>query len=420
MGELHYKEIRQTTVSISPHAEGLRLRWRVGKKRPELYIPASQVNCDKIAQKIKAVIEYDLLTGSYDESLRRYKGLMKLAAHTERLESELNRPIQPVSVLPYQKPLSLTPKLDILKEFDRYIAAKSLNPDSEDLSSYYTQTRAMLKKWGDFDPEQTPVLLSKEAIGPKTFNDRRNCLVKFFGWLVRKGKLPDNPLQEVSTKRRQRNTEQRKPFTDMEVALILDALKTDRYKKKSARYSHHQYYPLVAFMIQTGVRNAEAIGLQVRDVLWDRGEIKICRALARTRKGTNEAARKEKGTKTNNVRYLPMNEFLIDLLKPQCLGKKGTDLVFTNEAGRMIDDRMFQRRVFKPLLEELKLQDRDLYACRHTFATRAVQAGMKAHEVAYLMGDNLQTVVANYYHSERVTTSLPNLTSSIMDMKKTE
>jgi integrase len=73
----------------------------------------------------------------------------------------------------------------------------------------------------------------------------------------------------------------------------------------------------------------------------------------------------------------------------------------------MIDDRMFQRRTFKPVLQALGIQDRDLYSCRHTFATRAVQSGMKAHEVAYLMGDNLQTVIANYYHKERVSVPLP-------------
>ncbi len=75
----------------------------------------------------------------------------------------------------------------------------------------------------------------------------------------------------------------------------------------------------------------------------------------------------------------------------------------------MIDDRMFQRRTFKPVLKELNIQERDLYACRHTFATRAVQAGLKAHEVAYIMGDNLQTVIANYYHKEKLTVALPDL-----------
>jgi hypothetical protein len=38
---------------------------------------------------------------------------------------------------------------------------------------------------------------------------------------------------------------------------------------------------------------------------------------------------------------------------------------------------------------------------------------MKAHEVAYLMGDNQQTVIENYYNKERVTMALPYIINCI-------
>lgn len=395
-------------VSICKDKNTIRLRWRYRSKRFSFNLfKYTNANLVK-AKKVAVIIQGDILTGAFDDSLRRYKLLLVHMAQPLSLNENISASI-PLRPSKEENGNSDAVHGTTLTDFDRYIAAKSMNPESEDLSSYYTQTRAMMKKWVDFDLEDIPVLLNKEKFGPKTFNDRRNCLFKFFNWLVRKGKLADNPLVDVGTKKRQRHTEQRKPFTEEEIATILDALKTDRFRKKCSRYSHAQYYPLVAFIIQTGVRNAEAIGLQVRDVLWHTREIKICRALARTSKDTNEAARKQKGTKNNNVRFIPMNTFLASLLKPLCSGKKGTALVFTNEGGRMIDDRAFQRRTFKPVLKELNIQDRDLYACRHTFATRAVQSGMKAHEVAYLMGDDLQTVIANYYHQEKITVGLPVL-----------
>ena len=396
------------TVSICKDKNTIRLRWRYKTKRYSLNLFLYNKSNLLRAKKIALAIEDDIARNAFDESLNRYKAIITQFSQKHSTEDgESHSHIEETP--PKEVSGGANFQISILEDFDRYIAAKSMDPHSEDLSSYYTQTKAMLQKWGDFDPEDAPALLSKERFGPKTFNDRRNCLYKFFSWLVRKRKVQDNPLAEVSTKKRQRNAEQRKPFTEKEIAMILDALKNDRFRKKCSRYSHAQYYPIVAFMIQTGVRNGEAIGLQVRDVLWQTGEIMICRALARTSKGSNEAARKEKGTKTNNVRFIPMNNFLFDLLKPLCVRKKGTDLVFTNESGRMIDDRMFQRRIFKPLLKELKIQDRDLYACRHTFATRVVQTGIKAHEVAYLMGDNLQTVIANYYHKEKITVVLPSV-----------
>lgn len=377
-------------VSISKHAEGVRLRWRVSGKRPELYVPDSTPNHSITVERLKRVIEDDCLQGTYDPTLVRYKQMLKYSLVPEIALS--NR------------------TLDLVKEFNSYLGAKSIRIGS-DLPSYYDQTRRLLELWNQVSLDDIPVLLANKDYSPRTFNDRRNCLSRFFKYLVRKKKILDNPLEEVTTRKPADHIEKRVPFTQQEVLRILSALKNDTFRK--GRYTHSQYYPLVAFMVQTGVRNAEALGLQVRDVKFDTGELRICRSLARTKRGTHAAARKEKGTKTDNIRYIPMNTFLIDLLVPLCTGKTDTQLVFINQNGNSIDDKKFQDRVFKPVLRQLGIPNRDLYALRHTFATRAVQSGMKPHEVAYLMGDNLDTIIKNYYHKEKIQTVLPEMINII-------
>lgn len=373
-------------ISVSKHAEGVRLRWRIGSKRPELYISGSVVNFDITAARLKQIIEEDVLQDRYDHTLNRYKQMLKYSLVPE---------------------VSITSRsLDLVYEFNLYLGAKSIRSEGQ-VPSYYAYTRTLLQQWGNVHPDQIPLLLANKNYAPRSFNDRRNCLSRFFKFLVRKKKIPDNPLEEVQTKKPASYIETRVPFTQTEVSRILLALQNNTYRK--GRYSHSQYYPLVAFMLQTGVRNGEALGLQVRDVQWETEEIKICRTLARTRKGTHAAARIEKGTKTDNIRYIPINMFLKKLLLPLCQDKTPTELVLTNENGNMIDDKKFQDRIFKPLLLKLGIPDRDLYACRHTFATRAVQAGMRPHEVAYLMGDNLDTIIANYYHKDKIQTVLPEM-----------
>lgn len=379
-------------ISISKHAEGVRLRWRIANKRPELYIPASIGNHELTAHRLKQVIEEDSLLNRYDPTLVRYKQMVKY------------------SLIPETTVYSYHRQLDLVKEFNQYLGAKSIRSDG-DIPTYYKYTRNLLSSWGNVPLDDIPLLLANKNYAPRSFNDRRNCLSRFFNYLVRKKKIPDNPLEEVQTRKPADHIESRVPFTQLEVQKILYALQNNVYQK--GRYTHSQYYPLVAFMIQTGVRNGEAIGLQVRDIHWDTVEIKICRSLARTSRGTHAAARIEKGTKTDNVRYIPMNSFLVDLLKPLCAERSDTTLVFTNQNGNCIDDKKFQDRVFKPLLKKLGIPDRDLYACRHTFATRAVQAGLKAPEVAYLMGDNLDTIIRNYYHKEKIITTLPDMTNLI-------
>lgn len=405
------------SVSVSSYKNGLRIRWRYNGLRPEIYVPPSVPDFATIASLVKTCIEKDLSSGNYDETLRRYRAFLEF----EKAALQEGEVVQ-------QKQSSFIPQgwhreevhqmtsgesINVLKEFNRYLAAKSLSLDPDKLSSYYTQTIAMLKKWGDFDIEDTPLKLGAEAFGNKTFNDRRNCLIKFFKWLVKKGKIKENPLEEVATKRRQRKCDQRKPFTEQEIVAILEALRTDRFKKPSSRYSHSQYAPFVSFMLYTGVRNAEAVGLKVKDVVFPKGDdlrtghIRIARTLARTNKGTHMGARKEKGTKMDNIRLLPFNQPLLDLLQPVCRNRNPEEYVFMNENGNPIDDKQFLKRVFKPVQEQLGIEKRDLYACRHTFATWAVQTGVKPHEVANMMGDRVETVLENYFHNNRRPELLP-------------
>lgn len=58
------------------------------------------------------------------------------------------------------------------------------------------------------------------------------------------------------------------------------------------------------------MRNAEAVGLKVRKIDLALEHIEISETLARTTKGTYNAARISKGTKTDNTRYIPLNDEL--------------------------------------------------------------------------------------------------------------
>lgn len=405
------------SVSISPYRNGLRIRWRHNGQRAVIYVPPSVPDFATTASLIKTCIEQDLSSGNYDETLRRYRAFLEFEQAALQEEKVVQQNLSSFNPIGFYKEeihqINTGELFDVLKEFYRYLAAKSLSLDPEMLSSYYTQTIAMLKKWGQFDIEDTPLKLGAETFGPKTFNDRRNCLFKFFNWLVRKGKIKENPLAEVATKRRQRKCDQRKPFTEQEIVSILDALRTDKFRKPSSRYSHSQYVPFVEFMLYTGVRNAEAVGLKVKDIIFPKGDdlktghIRITRTLARTSKGTHIGARKEKGTKMDNVRLLPFNQPLLDLLLTICRNRNSEEYVFLNENGNPIDDKQLLKRVFKPVQEQLGIEKRDLYACRHTFATWAVQEGVKPHEVANMMGDRVETVLENYFHNNRRPELLP-------------
>lgn len=121
----------------------------------------------------------------------------------------------------------------------------------------------MLKRWTKFTPNQLLERLNKENLGAQTYNERLVILSNFSQWMVKKSLWKSNPLEGVSKKKIQKTEKSnRRPLTPNEITLILDAFKSDKYCKNST-YKHSQYYPFLYFIFQTGVRNAEAVGLRV-------------------------------------------------------------------------------------------------------------------------------------------------------------
>jgi integrase len=135
--------------------------------------------------------------------------------------------------------------------------------------------------------------------------------------------------------------------------------------------------------------------------------LKIQRALARTLKGTHPKARIDKETKNGKVRYLPLSPELKEVLLPLLINKQPTDLVFSSVNSLCINDRMFTRRVFKPVLRALSIEYRTLYACRHGFSSRLLAANVNPFNVAYLMGNSPEVVLRYYAHLMSIPETLP-------------
>jgi integrase len=370
------------TVSIENYRERIRLRWRFQGVRYALNLSAyTKVNLIQ-AKKIASVIEQDMALGNFDNSLAKYKS------------TKINSPLK-----------SHVSMVDL---FERWVINYK-NLDFNKNSDYF-YFRNTIRKWGVFNSETILLKLNSEKFSPKTYNNRLGILKGFSNWLVEIKIWETNPLKSVCSKKINKlDKKDRQPFTVEEIQMILKAFREDSFCPKSSRFSHSHYYSFLYFIFKTGVRNSEAVGLQVQNIDIVKGLIMINQVLARTVKGTHSSARVRKETKNGKVRYIPLTEDLKSLLEPLVKGKNGEDLVFQSHYGLSIDDRMFQRRVFKPVLKALGIEDRVLYACRHTFATRCVENGINPVITAYLMGNNPETALRNYVHLQNIPKQLPDL-----------
>jgi integrase len=351
----------------------IRIRWTYLKDRYSLTVGDYTPENNRIAKTVIKQLKADIATKTFDVSLCSYREL---------------------------KIKSISDRFHLQEYFTKWLLVFG-----NSIPYNVITTQIMIKKWQVKSPEEMPAILLKQSLAPNTFNCRLNILKRFVKWMVKKEIVANNPFDDIYRQKIKSKRDQRKPFQDYEIKLILNALLSNQYNRNS-----NYYFPFVKFMFMTGVRNAEAIGLQVKKINFNKKLITIDKVFARTRKGSYTKARIIKSTKTENIRYLPIGEEMEELLKPICEKKKPNDFVFTNVNGNPIDDHMFQKRVFKPMLKNLNIEERDLYACRHTFATLAIEQGLTPIQAGYLMGhSNPKTILQNYSHLRNIPDKLPSL-----------
>lgn len=372
------------TVSITNTEGRIRLRWRYQEKRYSLNLAAyNKLNLSK-AKMVAANIERDMAFDVFDDSLEKYKPPKR-----KQIQEE-----EPVKTM--------------VGYFEEW-ASVYKQMDCETHIDYYTM-RNTLKKWGDFTEKTLLTNLNQEKFSPQTYNKRLSMLKGFIKWLIKHKVWKTNPLEDVNKKKvRKVEKDNRKPFTEEEIGKILSALKNNTYSPKSSHYPHSHYYPFIYFLFKTGVRPAEAIGLRVECIDFKQKRITIKEVMARSVKGTNAAQRIRKETKNGKIRFLPISQDLENVLLPLCNDRHPDDLVFLSFNGQCIDDRMFQRRVFRVVLKDLEIKERVLYACRHTFGSRCIDAGMTPVMTAFLMGNNPETALKNYVHQISMPKDLPNI-----------
>lgn len=156
------------------------------------------------------------------------------------------------------------------------------------------------------------------------------------------------------------------------------------------------YGPAVIFAAATGLRPAEWIGLEWRNVNREHRVAYVEQAVVEGEKTR---------TKTrNSLRAVPLTDHALAALDAVRRRDLSTRYVFTTKTGLPIDLHVWRHRHWNPAVEAAGLhadQDgtrrrRPPYALRHTFATLALRQGLSTFEVARYMGTSVQMIDQHY------------------------
>ncbi len=328
------------------------------------------------AQELATRIEKDIVSDTFDSTLEKYRPKKK-SSNTVNL-------------------------------FEQFIAHRLKSGTSgQTISSKYKPMLSNLIRFGKNITTETLAREFMEFLRSRQSDliwNQSLALLKSFGaW----AKLDPNPFAPIAPIKVA--TYSRKAFTQSERKKILDAFASHHL------YSH--YYSFVYVLFALGLRPSEAIGLQWKDIDFERRTITISESLSRSPSGKSSGEQRvRKTTKTGNVRKMPMNDGLLSVflsLKEQHEKRKEEEkekgLVFLTKNGRPIDDHVFSQRIWKTVLKGIDIPYRPPYSCRHTFASDAIEKNLSVFQVSAMLGHTSSEMVIKTYGHMLTTPELPEI-----------
>jgi len=218
------------------------------------------------------------------------------------------------------------------------------------------------------------------ALSPGYRFDATQALRQVLARAVVWGMINLNPAKLGVDNPSPRRREQR-PF---ESWAELDAL----VAKLSARYR-----PMVIFAAATGLRPAEWLALEWRDIVLEARVVYVHRSFT---KGRLKCPKTEASR-----RAVPLQTIALEAIGQQPSSRQST-LVFPAERGGYLDLHNFRNREWKPAQVAAGIEPlRRIYDLRHTFATFALRAGISTFDLSRYMGASLTMIDRHYGHLAR-------------------
>ena len=233
-----------------------------------------------------------------------------------------------------------------------------------------------------------------------------NCLMPSVNLAVKTGKLDRNPYAAIPlAKKPKRKIEAYEPE---EVKAIVQAFYADKYLKKSSRYKHSFYAPMIEFMALTGCRPSECHALKLKDIKSKNGKtfIKFSKAYSQGILLPH--------TKTYEIRLFPVNDQLGQLIDSIENKSNPHNLIFPSVTGGYVNQKTFSRRYWNTVIKGL-IADGELenhyrnYSLRHSFITRLIRSGEDPATVARISGNSTETIVNFYLSAKKDGFEIPEL-----------
>ena len=248
----------------------------------------------------------------------------------------------------------------------------------------------------------------KKGLSPKTLKNMYNMFNATLEQAVINNRLIRNPLRGVKL-----------PSVTKKEIDILSAEEQALLHIAATASSEIPAFGIV-FTLSTGVRLGELLGFQWGDINMKKRSIRVKRTVGRLQKVDEDGKLlgKESGTATTELvirspksitsqREIPLfNELWAGLMEYRDKQREMLDAfgipfnekthIFCMPTGKVYDPRTYED-LFKRTLKAAELPDINFHALRHTFATRALEAGMDVKVLSTILGHAQASTTLNLY-----------------------
>ena len=238
----------------------------------------------------------------------------------------------------------------------------------------------------------------KKTLGIKSLKNIRIVLNHIFKDAVLKKYIDRNPLDAVKVPTKSKKATKTVSFLTLdEIKIILDGLDgfIGNVNRAMDTRIRKQFKNIFLFMIGSGLRSGEVIGLQWSDLDFENQTVSVNR---RIRDGDID-----KPKTASSIRTITVLKEAIDALKEQKEISGSEKWVFTNRYYTEYTSPGQIDWMYKKVLKYVGLPEGRLYNLRHTFATNLIHNGRESiTTVSGLLGHNDSIVTQKTYISNVV------------------